>query len=210
MRWPIVLLALISVASADTVMLKNGLSVHGKVVETKDAVEVSSNGRTWRFDRAKVREIRLGESLPEEYARRKGELGASDAEGWFRLALWARERKLPQAREAYERVVGINSDHRAARRELGYERVGERWVKGDEAKRSKGFVLCGGKWMLPEEADRLMRAGLMKQAEAIMMEAQPYIPIYYYVSKQLVSPKIEGWIDNAPDRHLTRWLDIKE
>ena len=50
----------------------------------------------------------------------------------------------------------------------------------------------------------------MKQAEAIMMEAQPYIPIYYYVSKQLVSPKIEGWIDNAPDRHLTRWLDIKE
>ena len=80
MRWPIALLALISVASADTVMLKNGLSVHGKVVETKDAVEVSSNGRTWRFDRAKVREIRLGESLPEEYARRKGELGASDAE----------------------------------------------------------------------------------------------------------------------------------
>ena len=166
MRWPIALLALISVASADTVMLKNGLSVHGKVVETKDAVEVSSNGRTWRFDRAKVREIRLGESLPEEYARRKGELGASDAEGWFRLALWARERRLPQAREAYERVVGINSDHRAARRELGYERVGERWVTGDEAKRSKGFVLCGGKWMLPEEADRLMRAGLMKQAKS--------------------------------------------
>ncbi|HBS21351.1 MULTISPECIES: peptide ABC transporter substrate-binding protein [Thalassospira] len=61
-----------------------------------------------------------------------------------------------------------------------------------------------------KEGDLKKRASLMKQAEAIMMEAQPYIPIYYYVSKQLVSPKIEGWIDNAPDRHLTRWLDIKE
>ena len=61
-----------------------------------------------------------------------------------------------------------------------------------------------------KEGDLKKRAELMKQAEAIMMEEQPYVPIYYYVSKQLVSPKIEGWIDNAPDRHLTRWLDIKE
>ena len=61
-----------------------------------------------------------------------------------------------------------------------------------------------------KEGDLKKRSDLMHQAEAIMMEAQPYIPIYYYVSKQLVSPKIKGWIDNAPDRHLTRWLDIAE
>ncbi|MFH1804380.1 MAG: peptide ABC transporter substrate-binding protein [Pseudomonadota bacterium] len=60
-----------------------------------------------------------------------------------------------------------------------------------------------------QESDLKSRATLMHQAEAIMMEEQPYIPIFYYVSKQLVSPKIEGWIDNAPDRHLTRWLDLK-
>ena len=58
------------------------------------------------------------------------------------------------------------------------------------------------------ESDLGKRAGLMKRAEAIMMDAQPYIPIYYYVSKQLVSPKIKGWIDNASDHHLSRWLDI--
>ncbi|MDP2698376.1 peptide ABC transporter substrate-binding protein [Thalassospira sp.] len=60
-----------------------------------------------------------------------------------------------------------------------------------------------------QESDLKSRATLMQQAEAVMMEEQPYIPIFYYVSKQLVSPKIEGWIDNAPDRHLTRWLDLK-
>jgi HEAT repeat protein len=63
-------------------------------------------------------------------------------------------------------VVGIDTDHRAARRELGYEKVGGEWVTGDDAQRSKGFVLCAGKWMLPAEADRLMRAGLMEQPKA--------------------------------------------
>ena len=60
------------------------------------------------------------------------------------------------------------------------------------------------------ESDLGKRAGLMKRAEAIMMDAQPYIPIYYYASKQLVSPKIKGWIDNTSDHHLSRWLDIAE
>ena len=61
-----------------------------------------------------------------------------------------------------------------------------------------------------QTSDLEKRAAIMQQAEAIAMEEQPVIPIYYYVSKQLVSPKIDGWIDNAPDRHLTRWLDIEE
>ena len=166
MRWMVALLALVSTATADTVLLKNGLAVHGTVVERDGEIHVTSGDRTWRFDKARVRRVEKGESLPEQYRRRQAELGATDAAGWFRLALWARENRLPQARQAYERVIGIDRDHRAARRELGFERVGDVWVRGDEAKRRKGFVLCGGKWMLPEEADRLMRAGLMKQAKS--------------------------------------------
>jgi len=165
MRWIPALLAVSSVCLADTVLLNNGLEVHGRVVEEKGEVIVTAGDRAWRFERSRVKEIREGESAPEEFARRSAALSASDAEGWFRLALWAREKKLPQAREAYERVIGIDPDHRAARRELGFERVDDAWVAGDEAKRRKGFVLCGGKWMLPEEADRLMRAGLMEQAK---------------------------------------------
>lgn len=40
-----------------------------------------------------------------------------------------------------------------------------------------------------------------------MMEERPFIPIYYRVSKQLVSPEIKGWTDSAMDKHLARWLD---
>lgn len=57
--------------------------------------------------------------------------------------------------------------------------------------------------------DLQKRAELMAEAEKLAMRDQPLIPIYYYVSKQLVSPKVQGWVDNAPDRHLTRWLDIQ-
>jgi len=163
---PVLLALLPALAAADTLVLRNGLSVRGRIVEKTDEVIVTDGDRTWRFDRSRVREIRRGESKQEEYARRATELEATDDKGWFRLALWARENKIPQARNAYERVVGIDPDHRAARRELGYEKVGDRWVTGDDAKRSKGFVLCAGKWMLPVEADRLMRAGLMKQPKS--------------------------------------------
>jgi len=163
----VTLLIAASLASADVVLLKNGLSVHGSAKEIDGKVIVRTRaGRTLEFDRDKVREITKGESRREEYARRVAELGTGDAASWYRLALWASENKIPQARDAYARVIGFDPDHRAARRELGFERVGGEWVSGDDAKRKKGFVLCAGTWMLPEEADRLMRKGLMKQPKA--------------------------------------------
>ena len=59
-------------------------------------------------------------------------------------------------------------------------------------------------------SDLKQRAKILQQAERIAMDGQPVAPIYYYVSKQLVSPKIVGWVDNAPDRHPTRFLDLKQ
>jgi len=203
------LLILASLAAADVVILRNGLSVHGTVEEKDGSVIVTSGGKTWKFDRDRVKEIRKGESKREEYARRAAALGAADAQGWFRLALWARENKLPQARKAYERVVGIDPDHRAARRELGYEQVGGKWVAGDEAKRSKGFVLCAGKWMLPAEADRLMRAGLMKQAKANSSHRSRAIELVKAMldDDPQVRKLAAGQLSEVPDAALLRPLE---
>ena len=52
------------------------------------------------------------------------------------------------------------------------------------------------------------RADVLRQAEAIVMADQPVIPIYYYVSKNLVSQQIAGWVDNTKDIHRTRWLSL--
>jgi oligopeptide transport system substrate-binding protein len=57
-------------------------------------------------------------------------------------------------------------------------------------------------------ADLGARADLLRQAEAIALTDMPNIPIYYYVSKNLVAPHVQGWVDNTKDIHRTRWLSL--
>lgn len=67
---------------------------------------------------------------------------------------------------------------------------------------------------LMDQSDKTLdlkkRAGLMHQAEKIAMDDFAAIPIYYYVSKNVVSPKVHGFEDNAQDIHRTRWLTKTE
>jgi oligopeptide transport system substrate-binding protein len=58
-------------------------------------------------------------------------------------------------------------------------------------------------------ADLTARGKLMAEAEAVAMEDQPIIPIYYYVSKDLVSTKVAGWVDNVFNIHRSRFLSIQ-
>jgi oligopeptide transport system substrate-binding protein len=47
------------------------------------------------------------------------------------------------------------------------------------------------------EGDFGRRRDLMQRAEALMLADQPLIPLYFYVSKHLVSARVRGWQDNA-------------
>lgn len=60
------------------------------------------------------------------------------------------------------------------------------------------------------EVDLTARAALLKQAEALAMDEFAAIPIYWYVSKNVISPKISGFEANASDIHRTRWLSKSE
>jgi oligopeptide transport system substrate-binding protein len=59
-------------------------------------------------------------------------------------------------------------------------------------------------------ADLDARAKLLAKAEAIAMEDQPIIPIYYYVSKNLVAKHVKGWVDTVNDIHRWRYLKIEK
>ncbi len=61
-----------------------------------------------------------------------------------------------------------------------------------------------------DEKDLTARAGLLHQAEKIAMDDFAVIPIYYYVSKWVISPKVSGFEDNAVDRHLVRYMSKSE
>jgi oligopeptide transport system substrate-binding protein len=58
--------------------------------------------------------------------------------------------------------------------------------------------------------DAGMRAALLEQAEGILLQEMPVIPIYFYVSKNLVSTKVKGWQDNPLDYHDARTLSLAD
>ncbi len=58
------------------------------------------------------------------------------------------------------------------------------------------------------EQDDRQRAELMHNAEALLLADYPIAPLYFYVSKHLVSPRISGFESNALDRHPSRFLSV--
>jgi ABC-type oligopeptide transport system substrate-binding subunit len=60
-----------------------------------------------------------------------------------------------------------------------------------------------------EQTDLDARRLYLEEAERVMLADHPTIPIYFYVSKHLVSPEIEGWGDNVLDYHYSQHLSFK-
>ncbi|MFK7894036.1 MAG: ABC transporter substrate-binding protein, partial [Granulosicoccus sp.] len=58
--------------------------------------------------------------------------------------------------------------------------------------------------------DAKKRAAVLRQAEQVALEQSAAIPIYYYLARNVVSPKIQGYQDNAFDIHRTRWLSFSQ
>lgn len=58
------------------------------------------------------------------------------------------------------------------------------------------------------ETDLERRAQLLQQAEQILLQDLPIIPVYVYVSKHLVKPWVGGYESNIMDHHYTKDLYI--
>jgi oligopeptide transport system substrate-binding protein len=54
------------------------------------------------------------------------------------------------------------------------------------------------------EIDLDVRKRHLQQAEELLLEHMPVIPIFYYVSKHLVKPHVTGWQPNVMDHHYTK------
>jgi len=51
---------------------------------------------------------------------------------------------------------------------------------------------------------------LLSEAEAILLDEQPIIPIYFDVSKSLVSPRVQGFFNNVQDDHPLKLLRVEK
>ena len=56
------------------------------------------------------------------------------------------------------------------------------------------------------EKDANKRARLMKDAEAIVLREHGLMPMWFLTNRNLVSPRVTGWVDNAVDIHRARYL----
>ena len=59
------------------------------------------------------------------------------------------------------------------------------------------------------QTDPDTRRRFLEEAERVLLAEHPVIPLYYYVSKHLVSPDIEGWHDTVLDYHYSHHLSFR-
>jgi len=53
------------------------------------------------------------------------------------------------------------------------------------------------------------RAAVLREAETLMLAEQPVVPIYFYVGRRLVSPRVQGWVDSPRGQTPSRYLSIR-
>lgn len=59
------------------------------------------------------------------------------------------------------------------------------------------------------EVDPARRRALLEQAEQVMLADQPVIPLYFYVSKHLVKPRVTGWYSDIMNVTYSRDLGLR-
>ena len=60
------------------------------------------------------------------------------------------------------------------------------------------------------DPDNGARYRLLEQAEQILNADAAYIPLYYYATRHLIKPYVQGWRSNVMDRNLSRYMYILE
>lgn len=59
-----------------------------------------------------------------------------------------------------------------------------------------------------KEADAAKRMAIFKEAEALFLDEMPILPMYFYVSKNLVKPRVKGFCNDVQDLHPLSRLSI--
>jgi oligopeptide transport system substrate-binding protein len=60
---------------------------------------------------------------------------------------------------------------------------------------------------VPEQEER---HELMARAESLMLDDQPLIPLYFNVSRYAAQPRVNGFVDNPADIHLSQYMSLSD
>jgi oligopeptide transport system substrate-binding protein len=85
-------------------------------------------------------------------------------------------------------------------------------MKSDNPSNLSGFSDAEYDSLLDVAATQMnpvFRQAYLEEAESRLLVEHPVIPIYFYVSKHLVSSRVIGWQDNVLDYHYSQHLRLK-
>jgi oligopeptide transport system substrate-binding protein len=60
-----------------------------------------------------------------------------------------------------------------------------------------------------EQPDLTKRNAMLRTAEIKMLDSAPVLPIYYYVTKAIISPRVVGWQNAENGIHLSKYLGLR-
>ncbi len=61
-----------------------------------------------------------------------------------------------------------------------------------------------------QQSDPALRQVYLEEAERLMLSEHPLMPIYFYVNKSMVNPRVRGWGDNVLNYHYSQHLSLAE
>ncbi len=59
-------------------------------------------------------------------------------------------------------------------------------------------------------SDPALRQVYLEEAEKLLLSEHPVIPLYFYVNKSMVSPRVRGWGDNVLNYHYSQHLSLSD
>ncbi len=119
-----------AIAIADTVTKKDGTKIEGKIIEQNDAgVTIDTTLGQLKIPKADIKDVQTGKTSAEQFQEKWDAVDRKDASALLDLAKWCEENKLSrEAKKVYREIVDkVEPNNEAARRALGFVKVGDTW-----------------------------------------------------------------------------------
>jgi hypothetical protein len=143
---------------AEVFVLKTGGRVEGQPLNPERTpgqpyVLQTGGGVRLALAESAVQRVIVKTDLDKQYEELVRKLPNTAADHWA-LAEWCKEAGLNEQRNRHlQAVIKLEPDHAEARKALGYQRYGSRWLTPDEYMASLGYVRYKGAWRLRQEVE---------------------------------------------------------
>jgi hypothetical protein len=146
-------------ARADTIMLRGGGQVEGKVVRdpvNQDRVSVwlLQGRKPLSLEKSKILDVIAKPTPLDEYVVKRDKVGQT-ALAQYDLGVWCDQNKLVDlARVHYETALTFDKSFEAAHKKLGHVLHRGYWLTRDELSAVQGLVKYKGRWVSPDEKSK--------------------------------------------------------